>query len=97
MRGHLNRLCARTPFIRLAAVVGAGTPDADRFTDKRNQPEKDTAAAKVEKSRLAPVEVIAIHTPMAAAYRGNPRVDYAAVAHCDRLVAKARAELGKNF
>ena len=60
------------------------------------QPETQTAP-KVEKAPLTPAQVIARHESMAAAYRGNPRVNYSAVAHCDRLVAEARAELRKNF
>jgi len=61
------------------------------------QPETETPAPKVEKAPLTPVEVIARHAPMAAALRGNPRVNYSAVDHCDRLVAEARATLRKNF
>jgi hypothetical protein len=34
---------------------------------------------------------------MANAARTANRVNYSAVAHCDRLVAQARAELRKNF
>ena len=56
-----------------------------------------TSTAKVEKAPLTPAQVIAIHTPMAAAQRVNTRVNYSAVAHCDQLVAEARAELRKNF
>src|SRR5688500_1949117 len=60
-------------------------------------PTQDRPAAKVEKAPLTPVQVIALHEPMAAAYRGGARVNYSAVAHCDRLVAEARAALRKNF
>lgn len=59
------------------------------------QPEE--APAKVEKAPLTPEQVIARHEPMANAYRAATRVNYSAVAHCDRLVAGARAELRKNF
>lgn len=52
-------------------------------------------AATVEKAPLTPAQVIAIHTPMAAAQRGQLRVNYSAVAHCDRLIAEARATLKK--
>ena len=51
---------------------------------------------KVQRAPLTPAEIIAIHTRMAAALRGNLRVDYSAVAHCDRLVAEARAALRKK-
>ena len=61
------------------------------------QPDNETPAPKVEKAPLTPAQVIARHEPMAAALRGNPRVNYPAVAHCDRLIAEARAELRKNF
>ena len=60
------------------------------------QPERPTTV-KVEEVRLTPVQIIERHEPMAAAYRGIPRVNYSAVAHCDRLVAEARAKLRKNF
>ena len=61
------------------------------------QPEKQTASRKVEKVPLTPAHIIARHEAMAAAYRSNPRVNYSAVAHCDREVAKARAALRRNF
>ena len=61
------------------------------------QPEKEARTAKVEKAPLTPAEVIARHEPMANGYRSATRVNYSAVAHCDRLVAEARAELRKNF
>jgi len=61
------------------------------------QPENVTPAPKVEKALLTPAQVIALHEPMANAARIANRVNYSAVAHCDRLVAVARAELQKNF
>ena len=61
------------------------------------QPEKEAPTTKVEKTPLTPAQVIARHEPMANAYRAATRVNYSAVAHCDRLVAQARAELRKNF
>ena len=61
------------------------------------QPEQSTPTAKVEKAPLTPAQVIARHEPMANSYRGANRVNYSAVAHCDRLVKQARAELRKNF
>jgi hypothetical protein len=61
------------------------------------QPETAAPAVKVDKAPLTPAQVIARHEPMAAAQRGETRVNYAAVAHCDRLVAEARAALLKNF
>jgi len=61
------------------------------------QSEQDTAAPKIAKAPLTPAEVIAIHTPMAAAQRGQLRVSYSAVAHCDRLIAEARATLKRTF
>ena len=61
------------------------------------QPETATAAPKVEKAPLTPAQVIALHQPMANAARSANRVNHSAVAHCDRMVAQARAELQKNF
>jgi hypothetical protein len=56
-----------------------------------------TPAAKAEKAPLTPVQVIALHQPMVNSYRGANRVDYSAVAHCERLLKQARAELRKSF
>jgi hypothetical protein len=61
------------------------------------QPRSEAPAAKLEKPLLTPAQIIALHEPMAAAQRGNPRVNYSAVDHCDRLVAEARAALRRNF
>lgn len=61
------------------------------------QPENATPAAKVEKAPLTPAETIALHQPMANSYRNATRVNYSAVAHCERLVAEAQAALRKNF
>ncbi len=61
------------------------------------QPDTETPRATVEKAPLTPVQVIARHEPMANAYRTANRVNYAAVAHCDRLVADARAALRREF
>ena len=52
---------------------------------------------KAERTPLTPAQVIARHEPMANAYRVANRVNYSAVAHCERLVAEARTELRKNF
>lgn len=60
-------------------------------------PKKEAAVPKVAKAPLTPAKVIAIHTPMAAAQRGQLRVNYSAVAHCDQLIAEANATLNKNF
>jgi len=57
----------------------------------------DNAAPKGTQAPLTPTEVIATHQPMANAARVATRVNYSAVAHCDRLVAQARAELRKDF
>jgi len=57
----------------------------------------ETPTAKVERAPLTPTEVIARHAPMAAALRGTARVNYSAVAHCDRLIAEARKQLRGNF
>jgi hypothetical protein len=56
-----------------------------------------TPVAKVEKAPLTPAKVVAIHEPMANAYRNAVRVNYSAVAHCEREVAEARTELRKNL
>ena len=55
----------------------------------------ETAVApvlNVEKEALTSVQVIARHQRMANGYRVAPRVNYSAVAHCERAVAKAQAE-----
>ena len=61
------------------------------------QPDNATPTAKADKVLLTPVQVIARHEPMAMAYRSANRVNYSAVAHCDRLVAEAHAALRKDF
>jgi acyl-CoA hydrolase len=61
------------------------------------QPDNETPTAKVEKAPLTPAQVIARHEPMANGHRTANRVNHSAVAHCDRLVAQARAELRKGF
>src|SRR5262245_30993096 len=61
------------------------------------QPEQATPTPKVVKAPLTPAEIIAIHTSMAAGHRSNPRVNYSAVVHCDRLIADARAAARKSF
>ena len=61
------------------------------------QPAQETPTAKVEKAPLTPAQVIARHAPMAAALRGSTRVNYSAVAHCDRLIAQARKQIRANF
>ena len=53
--------------------------------------------AKVAKAPLTPAGVITLHQPMANSYRVANRVNYSAVAHCERAVAKARTELRRNF
>ena len=63
-------------------------------------PDTPTSVAKVpkaEKAKPTPAEVIAFHEAMANAYRNATRVNYSAVAHCERAVAKARAELRQNL
>lgn len=61
------------------------------------QPEQETPGATVEKAAPTPVQVITRHERMATMHRMNVRVNHSAVAHCDRLVADARAALRKNF
>ena len=53
--------------------------------------------AKAEKAKRTPADVIAFNEAMANAYRNATRVNYSAIAHCERRVAKARAELRKNI
>ena len=52
---------------------------------------------RIANAPLLVAQVIALHEPMANAARIANRVNYSAVAHCDRLVTEARAELQKNF
>lgn len=61
------------------------------------QPVKQTPAANVENTPLAPAQVIARHESMSTAQRVNPHVNYSAVAHCDRAIAEARDDLRKGF
>jgi hypothetical protein len=61
------------------------------------QPENPTPVVKIVKAPLTPTQVIARHQPMANGYRTAPRVNYAAVAHCDRLVAEAQPAVRKDF
>jgi hypothetical protein len=61
------------------------------------QTDNATPAPKVEKAPLTPAQIIALHEPMANAALIANRVNYSAVAHCDRLVTQARADLRKNF
>jgi hypothetical protein len=56
-----------------------------------------TLVAKAERAPLTPLQVIARHAPMANGYRNAVRVNYAAVAHCEREVAEARVQLRKNL
>ena len=56
-----------------------------------------TPVVKAPKAPLTPAQVIARHEPMANGYRVANRVNAAAVAHCERLVAEARATLRKSF
>ena len=53
--------------------------------------------AKAEKTPLTPAQIVARHAPMATGYRNALRVNYAAVAHCEREVAEARAQMRKNL
>ena len=59
----------------------------------------ETRVANVAKAeRTKPLAaVIARHEAMANAYRNLTRVNYSAIAHCERAVAKARAELRRNL
>ena len=61
------------------------------------QPETAPPALKAQQGPLTPAQVIARHDPMANGYRTANRVNQSAAAHCDRMVAQARAELNKSF
>ena len=50
----------------------------------------------VAKAPATPERIIAVHAPMANGYRAANRVNYAAVAHCEREVAAARTELRRK-
>jgi hypothetical protein len=56
-----------------------------------------TPVVKAEKPAPTPAAVIARYESLANAYRNEPRVNYSAVAYCERKVAKARAALRQNF
>lgn len=56
-----------------------------------------TPEVKAEKAKPTPAAVIARYESMANAYRNQPRVNYSAVAFCERKVANARRELRQNF
>lgn len=55
------------------------------------------AEPKVNQAPPTPEQIIARHEPMARSQRTANRVNYSAVAHCERLVAEAKAALHKNF
>ena len=56
-----------------------------------------TPIVRADKQTPTPAQVIARHQQWANAYRVATRVNYSAVAHCERAIAKARAELRKNL
>ena len=60
-------------------------------------PAPEALTVKVEKPPLTPVQILALHEPMAVAQRAQLRVNYQAVAHCERLIADARKQLRANF
>jgi hypothetical protein len=55
------------------------------------------SAVKAEKAKRTPADVIATNEAMANAYRNLTRVNYSAIAHCERAAAKARAQLRQNL
>ena len=55
------------------------------------------SAVKAEKAKRTPADVIARNEAMANAYRNLTRVNYSAIAHCERAAAKARAQLSQNL
>ena len=59
-----------------------------------------TATPAAEKVTPTPAQVIATHEPMARGYRviANDRggANLVAAAHCERLIAKARADIRRN-
>jgi hypothetical protein len=60
----------------------------------------DTPAApvvKAEKAEPTPAQIIARNQTLANAYLNLTRVNYSAVAMCERKIAKARSELRQNF
>lgn len=52
---------------------------------------------KVEKAKPTPDQVIARNQALANAYLNLTRVNYSAVAMCERKIAKARRELRNNL
>lgn len=60
-------------------------------------PTPEINVAKVEKAKRTPTDVIARNEAMANAYRNLTRVNYSAIAHCERAAAKARAQLRQNL
>lgn len=60
------------------------------------QPEKQAPSVKAQQPSLTPAQVIARHDAMANSYRAANRANQSAAAHCDRMVAQARAELKKS-
>jgi hypothetical protein len=61
------------------------------------QPVREVPAVTVEQAPLTPIQVIRLHEPMAAAHRSSLRVNYSAVAHCERLIVEAQKQLRANF
>ena len=58
---------------------------------------KVTHPPKAEKAKRPPADVIAFNEAMANAYRNLTRVNYSAIAQCERRAAKARAQLRQNL
>jgi hypothetical protein len=85
------------PALTFAQVTTVYIPGAHPRVVVVQSGNDETPTATVEKAPLTPVQTIAEHQPMANGYRLANRVNYAAVAHCDRLVAEARAALRKEF
>jgi hypothetical protein len=52
---------------------------------------------KAEKAKPTPAQVIARNQALANAYLNLTRVNYSAVAMCERAIAKARRELRNNL
>ncbi len=59
-----------------------------------------TPAPAIAKTPFTPQEIIARHVPMARGYLANANdrggVQRVAAAHCERLIAQARADLARN-
>jgi hypothetical protein len=92
----ISALALLVPTLTFAQVQGVYIPGAHPRVVVVPS-DKETSTTKVERAPMTPTQVIARHEAMAAARRAHSRVDYSAVAHCDRLITEARKQVRASF